>query len=188
MVSLTLFPTCKGLFCSRRTFLKPSCFAFCQLLYYSIIPPSLFCGLCIIDFTVPLWLADIFVDVLCSEIDTTLHLNIYQGRVGLRDYFMCPISGSPFGHPPRVSLTSVAVLTHVQLWSRTVPSSCLHNWSAARHSLSSVCTVVCFLSLWYFHCLFTLSCLLYISDNQPGWRNLLKFDSFLTNWHSYSLI
>lgn len=42
------------------------------------------------------------------------------------------------------SPSSEAASTHVQLWSRTIPSFCLHNWSPASHSLSSVYTVDCF--------------------------------------------
>lgn len=50
----------------------------------------------------------------------------------------------PWGCP---SPSSEAPLTHVQLWSRTNPSSCLHNWSPDSHSLSSVYTVDCFWSM-----------------------------------------
>jgi len=32
---------------------------------------------------------------------TMLHLNPYQDREGLGDYFMCPVFGSPFGHPSK---------------------------------------------------------------------------------------
>lgn len=132
-----------------------------------------------------LWL--ISREVLCSDIDTLPHMNIYQGIVRLGDYFMCPDFGSPPGHPPRVSPSSLAVWTHVWLWSRATHSSCLHSWSTASHSLSSVYTVV-----FFFICLILfivyLFCLLYISENEPGCRDLLKFKSFLTNWHRYCLM
>lgn len=122
----------------------------CFLLYSlcNFISPSLFNRLCFIDITelssrllLVVW--HLTQSMMLKNGHNTLYKALYQGRMGLGDYFMGPVFGSPFGHPLRVSVSqqwgsidscsavvqdNPQILSTQLISSQSLPIFCLHSW------------------------------------------------------------
>lgn len=175
--------------------MKPFCFVSCHFPHASLFLPVFSTGWALQTSQIwpPIahWLSDISLKAPYSKMDTMFHLNYYQNRVGLGEFFIVPslavFLDIPWGCP---SPSSEAWLTHLQLWARTTPSSSFQPGQLeSRQSLTIfyLNNWMLFICVWYFHCLFMSSCILQISDNHSCGK-LLIFESFLTKLSSYSHI